>query len=415
MKTLRILLAGLCLSLSAAAGAQPDSPKQAKLTSYNNYCDTLRGTHVAEMAVNTQGDTIVAYNCDNMLLTASNMKLVSSGVALSRLGGDYRYETRLGYDGVVSDGVLKGDLYIVGGGDPCLASQDTICPGAEEIYSDWAKLLEEAGITRVDGRILADGSFFEGEREPGGWQIRDSSHDYGTGSTGLNWGENRKPNPEKSTGWISNKDQEMDCAAGFAAYLGSGEPGVGHCDSLTLIGSTFSPELRDIARFTNWPSNNLFAEVLFRTVGFETTGSASYDSSMVAINRALLDMGVDTKQRAHIVDGSGLSRSNYASPAFFCKYLRTMMDSPVWEDFLGSLPQPGISGTVKNNLADLDMATRNAVHMKSGSMGGVRCYSGYYIPENGETIIFSALANNCVARSSELKRALDEIITIIIE
>lgn len=404
------------MAASVGLAAQPRTRQQAKVAEFIRNSETLRGANVAVMAMTEDGDTLVAWNCDNMMVTASNMKLITTGTALHQLGGSWRFDTNLAVEGEVRDSVLKGNVYIIGRGDPCLGSQDSIVPPATETLNAWKKMLREAGIWRIEGNIIADGSYFDGGRENETWQIEDAVTDYGTGSTGLNWGENKMRNPDKKWTWISNKNQDLDCANELVRVMGSGAASIGQApDSLNALGSTKSPELRRIARFTNWDSNNLFADVLFRTVGKEMTGSASYDSSAVAVNRVLASMGLNTKKCARIMDGSGLSRKNYVSPAFFCKFLAAMMDSPAWDDFIVSLPQPGLSGTVKDNMKTLESAKKNAIHMKSGSMDGVRNYSGYYIPEKGERIIFSVMVNNCVSRQADIKKATDRIISEIIQ
>lgn len=64
------------------------------------------------------------------MIPASTMKLVTTGMAIHRLGPDFKYVTRIAYGGAVKDGVLDGDLYIVGGGDPTIASKDSIAVSA---------------------------------------------------------------------------------------------------------------------------------------------------------------------------------------------------------------------------------------------------------------------------------------------
>jgi D-alanyl-D-alanine carboxypeptidase/D-alanyl-D-alanine-endopeptidase (penicillin-binding protein 4) len=113
-----------------------------------------------------------------------------------------------------------------------------------------------------------------------------------------------------------------------------------------------------------------------------------------------------------IQDGSGLSRQNLVSPDFFCRYLEAMMGQECFEDFVESLPSPGGTGTLASNMKDYPAGTKARIKAKSGSMSGVRCYSGYVIPTEGskdDTIIFSIMVNNCTSPSWKVRQLLDKI------
>jgi D-alanyl-D-alanine carboxypeptidase/D-alanyl-D-alanine-endopeptidase (penicillin-binding protein 4) len=182
--------------------------------------------------------------------------------------------------------------------------------------------------------------------------------------------------------------------------------------SLTLLGSTFSPTLDRIVFETNHASNNLYAESLLRSLGKELCSSACYDSSYVALKDVLEGLAVDFTVGARVKDGSGLSRQNYVSADFFCRFLEGMMSSPHFEAYAASLPSPGGNGTLSYNMKSYPASVRERILVKSGSMNGVRCYSGYIIPTDGckdDCIIFSILVNNCTAPTWKLRPLLDKI------
>ena len=131
------------------------------------------------------GRTIVDINGSKMLVPASNMKLISTGAALHKLGPDYRFETAIGHDGVIEDGVLKGNLYIIGGGDPTLGSKDSIAVNLETVFGQWETMVREAGIRKIEGRVIGDGRAFEGMMEEPTWLWNDIGTYYGAGATGL--------------------------------------------------------------------------------------------------------------------------------------------------------------------------------------------------------------------------------------
>lgn len=109
------------------------------------------------------GQTLAQHNAKTMLVPASNMKLITTGAALHTLGSDYCYETKIGYSGNIEDGVLKGNLYIIGGGDPTIGSIDSIATNISSTFAQWEKLIKSAGIKKIDGHIIGDGRWVEGE------------------------------------------------------------------------------------------------------------------------------------------------------------------------------------------------------------------------------------------------------------
>ena len=439
------------------------------------------------------GRTLVDIDGDNMVMPASNMKLISTGAALHALGSDYRFKTGLGHDGKIVDGVLKGNLYIIGGGDPTLGSKDSIATSLDRTFAQWEKIVRDAGIRRIEGMIIGDGRYFEGMPEHPSWLWSDIGTYYGAGATGLMFYENMQSftaSPGQKVGapvniapsypetpWMefryncatgdkgtgdqlymyasdlapvaeirgtfgidrarkrvdcSNKFPEYTCASYFADYLkGRGIPSEGPADfrlctdingipaaNLTMLGSTSSPSLKRIAFETNHASNNLYAETLFRSIGKAKTGSACYDSSYVALNDVLKELEINVSKGVQIVDGSGLSRQNYVSADFICGFLAAMMGSPCFEDYVSSLPSPGSHGTLAYNMQNIPAETKARIKVKSGSMNGVRCYSGYIIPTEGckeDTIIFSIMVNNCTAPTWKIRPLLDKIMTALAE
>jgi D-alanyl-D-alanine carboxypeptidase/D-alanyl-D-alanine-endopeptidase (penicillin-binding protein 4) len=227
----------------------------------------------------------------------------------------------------------------------------------------------------------------------------------------------------------SNKFPEYTCAHYFKEYLEEHDivcvGGVGDFrldgswkqqGEIKPLGKTRSPELKRIVFETNHISNNLYAETLLRTLGREMTGNACYDSSYVAIGNVLAELGVDTSRGYHLKDGSGLSRQNYISSDFFCRFLLAMMSSPHFEAFVESLPSPGGRGTLLYNMKKEPEELRSRIKVKSGSMNGVRCYSGYIIPTDGgkeDVIIFSLMVNNCTSPTWEVRNLLDSVMAAL--
>ncbi len=220
--------------------------------------------------------------------------------------------------------------------------------------------------------------------------------------------------------------QGIECSAGAADFkMERGWIETAFEDStalkdLKVLGSTLSPAIDRIVFETNHASNNLFAETLLRTLGRDLKGSSCYDSSYLALNDILRQLKVSTSP-VQIQDGSGLSRQNYVSPDFVCDFLEAMALSEVWEEFVCSLPSPGFNGSLNYNMNGYPATFRSRIKVKSGSMNGVRCYSGYILPsgyemkKNGsqglpaETIIFSIMTNNCTSPTWKVRPLLDKM------
>lgn len=451
----------------------------------------LQGALVGISVKDVKGKSLVSYRADERLMPASNLKLVTTGVALHAFGEDYRFRTGIGYTGEIgADGTLSGDVYIIGGGDPALASADSVALKPEALFWKWKTLLREAGIRRIDGRIVGDGSAYEGYLEHASWQYDDMGTYYGSGMSALCFYENaidfgvaasaegspvtftqkypetpwlrlqnygvtgpagtgnslylfttdlapyaelrgsfaidRKPKTEH----FSNKYGALTCAYYFWKNLketGWEVTGIyadvdhnGYLrgeDFVPLekaskpreIGFTEGPRLQEIARITNFRSDNFYAEGLLRAMGETATGAAVYDSCLVAEKVVLEDLGMDLSA-VSLADGSGLSRTNYVTAGWMTDFLLKMKDSPVFPAFLSTLPHPG-----EGTLSSLKVAPRRVV-CKSGSMGGTLCYSGYILDAEGRVEkVFSILTNNAAAKASEVRATLQRILALLIE
>ena len=167
------------------------------------------------------------------------------------------------------------------------------------------------------------------------------------------------------------------------------------------MGHTESPALRDIVRITNFNSDNFYAEACLRAMGEATSGNACYDSCMVAIHDVLDGLGMPLED-IRLADGSGLSRMNYVSARWLTDYLHQMRQSPAFDAFLASLPAPG-----QGTLNFISVKSGERIRMKSGSMDGVLCYSGYILDGEGNpSLSFSILTNNAKAQAREIRPAL---------
>jgi len=130
------------------------------------------------------GKTEVSINKDLAIMPASVLKLVTTATALELLGPDYRFMTILEYSGEIENGVLNGDIYIRGGGDPGLGSRH-FNENIHEFLADWVNSVSEAGIRVVNGNIIADPGIFDDEPVSPYWLWEDMANYYAAGVWGL--------------------------------------------------------------------------------------------------------------------------------------------------------------------------------------------------------------------------------------
>ena len=499
MRALAKITAVLALCLIGIAAPARNTATQKLVSDYAGK-EPLRSGIVGILAVRANGDTLAQLNRGIKLVPASNVKLLTTGLALTKLGAGWRFRTTLAYDGEIRDSVLVGDLYIVGGGDPTTGSHSKCAEPLDAVFGRFRSQVEYAGIKRIEGRIIADPRYFERPAQHPFWQVEDLGFNYGAGPEGLNFYENaqdfsvapslpgsaptirptypeapwlswtvnattgpaRSPNtlycintglvprcefygsfPAERSGYTyqgSNPFGPWTYAYYFHKYLtacgiavsggfgdvashglvrtdllANGTDAPAACqDSLTVLGTVLSPPLSEIIADTNAESDNFYAETLFSTLGLAIRGSSDRDEAVRAEESMFKTMGLNTFGACAIVDGSGLSRKNYVSAEFFVKFLRKMLAGKAGKAFVASLPYPGGRGTLKYRMAGVPSETKIRIKMKSGSMNGVRCMSGYILPAPGEedsrTIVFSILTNNVVATSATTATILDEII-----
>ena len=453
----------------------------------------LKGALVGVSIKGADGKTLASLNEGVRMTPASNLKLVTTGTALHAFGPTYRLKTTLAYSGEIKDGALEGDLYIVGGGDPSIGAKDTTALQSGALFWKWKTLLRKAGIERIHGRIIADGSRYEGHLEHASWSYDDVGTYYGAGFNALCFYENaidfqvaagaapgdpvsirqsfpetpwlhfsnyaftgpagsgnslylyttdlapyaemrgtfatdRRPKTEHFANkygdlscayafWKNLKDAGWEVTGGYARRDRSGYitgpdfvPAEKAAQEPVSIGYTESPDLSQMAARTNFESDNFYAESFLRAMGEAATLNASYDSCLVAVNEVLTGLGVPL-DGIYQADGSGLSRKNLLSAGWMTTFLSAMQKSPAFPAFLASLPAPG-QGTL--SVLKIDSGAR--LRLKSGSMEGVLCYSGYVLDANGKVEkIFSILTNAATAQPSQVRAAIAGLLTGLLQ
>ena len=190
---LKYLLSTIIYLLSPISSFAQSSLKS-QISNLQNDSDLTHASWSICVLDTKKDSIIIEYNSNLSLVPASTQKIITTSTALALLGWNFKYETRLEYDGKLDSakGILHGNLYIKGSGDPTLDSEtfkkksDTI-----PLTDQWAKIISSKGIKKIEGGIIADGSAFEDETVPYGWIWGDMGNYYGAGTSGLNFSDNK--------------------------------------------------------------------------------------------------------------------------------------------------------------------------------------------------------------------------------
>lgn len=161
---------------------------------FNNLLNDEQAKHatvsLCVLDANT-GKMLYAKNEQVGLATASTLKTITAATAFSILGKDFRYQTTLAYTGTITtDGILKGNLIIIGSGDPTLGSW-RYQNKENTVLTNWVTAIKAAGIKKIEGAVIGDDRIFGTQTTPEGWVWQDIGNYYGAGTSGLAWRENQ--------------------------------------------------------------------------------------------------------------------------------------------------------------------------------------------------------------------------------
>jgi D-alanyl-D-alanine carboxypeptidase/D-alanyl-D-alanine-endopeptidase (penicillin-binding protein 4) len=381
-------LAGLLL----AAFASSASAASAACNQMKRYLAQGTGSGGGLLVVEAEsGDVLCASAAGTPRPLASNMKLFTTSTVLAKLEPQTRIATKVFEDGTIdAEGVLHGNLYLQGGGDPTLGTPgfyDSYLAGLGTNIFELTPQIRAAGITRVTGRLYADASVFDSLRG-----VADSNYAtspyigplsglaFNSGFAGQTSSSGFSAEPAKLA--AAKLDRNL-IASGVQispqVALGVTPP---NADRVAILQS---PTLGQIVNTTDVYSDNFFAETLVKLLGAKlgTGGTTAAGAAVVSAFARSLGSGV------HAVDGSGLTRSNRASPKQVVALLSGMREQPTGEEFIEDLAVSGKEGTVAGRMRGTPAYGRCRV--KTGTLTGVSNLSGYCFNQSGRTVIFSIL------------------------
>lgn len=390
----------------------------------------------------TQGDgELFAANAHGMFIPASNLKILTATAVLDRLGGDTKFVTSVRSASPAEGGVVAGNLYLVGGGDPDLRTSayggGTSPPGGTFTSLDaLAKQVREAGISEVTGSVVGDDSRYDAERIVPSWKpIYTSEGDVGPLSA-LDVNDGFVPKPTTTTtpgqprvsgpqappstlapvtvsptteasnsaqlAYAAAADPAEQAAEVFVALLrkdgvrvGGGSRTGTTPGSSVLITSISSASLGgEVDEMLNF-SDDTAAELFTKELGYQASHSGTTTAGTAAIRADLASDGLPVAELVN-VDGSGLDRGDRASCALLADALRRAGTGSV---LARGLPVAAKTGTLIGRMVGTPASGR--VVAKTGSLDNVVSLSGFVLPSQGspvtpalgQPLVFSLILN----------------------
>jgi len=415
---------------------------------------------------------VYQYRPNNCTVPASTIKLVTTAAALELLGPKFCFETKLETDGFInSNGVLNGNLYIRGGGDPTLGSEHM---GDLNFLTKWVEEVKKLGIKKINGQIIADGTLYDDQGVNPKWTWEDIGNYYAAGASGISYMDNTyqlvlrsgiegstpeilRVVPEIPALTFENQLKSTTIAFDSAYFYGAphtylrsihGEipanrieyiikgdipnPGlllaehfqaklqesgilINQLPSDVVLSYTNrkvflvqqSPPLSEIIQETNVHSNNGYAEQIFRYLALQKNKIATTNGAIQVVRTFWKSKGLPVEQ-LFMYDGCGLSPEDAVSSEFLVDLLYYMrISSPNKEPFFYSLPIAGKSGTLTSFLGKT--ALQGKVHAKSGTISRVKCYAGY-MDATGKNYVFSIMVNNPNGTSKAVTRKIENFL-----
>ena len=455
IKSLRpLFLASLFLPLAFGANAAPVNatltPKVQQALKTNKLQDDALSLVLLPL---TGPGVPTVFNADVSMNPASTMKLVTTYAALEMLGPTHQWKTEFYTDGTLNNGILQGNLYLKGGGDPKLNMEKL-----------WLLMrdLRANGVQQITGDLVLDRNFFNQPQLPvfnddgndknkpflvkpdslmvnlkalrfvarndGGKvlisveppiasikidnQVKAVNTKQCTGDVRYN------PVPQadgsvlvtvsgqladgcNSQTYLSLLDHATYTAGAVRAIwkeLGGSIQGQDRQASVPknakLLARAFSPDLAEIIRDINKYSNNTMAQQLFLSLGAQFRNDADGDDAKAAqrvVRQWLAKKGI-TAPHLIMENGSGLSRAERVSAREMAQMLQAAWKSPYAAEFISSMPIAGKDGTMRKRLKTTAM--NGQAHIKTGTLNTVRAISGFSRDSNGNTWAVVAILND---------------------
>ena len=368
------------------------------------------------MVDDSGGPSLYNARADLPLLPASNLKLLTATAVLARLPEGERLHTEARAARPLANGVVAGDLWIVGAGDPLLATVDYASqagyqhqPRPRTPLEDLASKLAAAGVRQIQGRIVGDESRYDTQRLVPTW-----SPSYLTaGEVGPMSALTVNDNFAQ---WTPRQVPASSPAANAASVLarllqergvqvgGTGE-GPAPPGSAAVAVADSAPMV-DVVGAMLTQSDNLAAELLTKELG-RRFGGAGTTAAGLGVTRSVLQELHLPAAGVAMADGSGLDRSDRAT----CQaLLRAVERGGPSGPIARGLPVAGSTGTLFHRFNGTSLAGR--LRAKTGNLSGAAAFTGWLAAGRDRQLAFSFVVNG-VASEAEGRAIEDRLAAVL--
>ncbi|MEO6136915.1 MAG: D-alanyl-D-alanine carboxypeptidase/D-alanyl-D-alanine-endopeptidase [Ginsengibacter sp.] len=414
---------------------------------------------------NATGKSIKEENIQTGLAPASTQKIITAAAAYALLGKNFTYKTSLAYTGKIENGILNGNIFIKGSGDPTLGSWRYSRTTEEKIIAKFQKAIQQLGIKEITGHVIADESLFNDEVTPDGWIWQDIGSYYGAGATALIWRENQYDLFLKSGKSIGSEVSIADTKPEFVDGL--------NLKSLATSASKGSGDNAYIYHPLNTSFGNVRGTIPIDEKRFKISGAMPHPARQLAITleAALKNSTPEKIAETYPIETENISPSkdfySYSSPSLdsisywflnksinlygeaLLKTLGSQLDKSgstksglkVIKDFWkeqgfdsyslnmtdGSGLSPGNRVTTSSLVNVLLYAKKqkwfasyydgfpviNGIKMKSGSINGVLSYTGFIKSKSGEEYTFAFIVNNYDGKGNDTRRKMWKLLDVL--
>jgi D-alanyl-D-alanine carboxypeptidase/D-alanyl-D-alanine-endopeptidase (penicillin-binding protein 4) len=467
--------AAACLLAQAFVAAQTAPPPLERLregllaeTTLPNVRRAVWGVVVHSL---DRDERLFELNPQTLLVPASTAKIVSALSAADAVGWDYRFETAVRATGPIVNGVLVGDLIVVGSGDPTPEGR------SGDSLQVWVDALKAAGLKRIEGRIIGDDDAIDEPRPGAAWAWEDLGYTSGAIFGALNATENRltvtiAPGPrsgmpatlsvedfaqdrplrnrvvtgESSTPFVWPEHRLGEEALTLSGSVRPGDPPVrlnvsaGNPtlwfvtllrDRLIRSGVTVTGRAADIDDVQPPPDRGSSAAIYtHRSQPLSVIARAMLKDSINLYGEALLrlnaapgaaatnDMALQglrkrleawgiPKDAEHLVDGSGLSRRDLMAPDTLYLLLKRAFEPAGTSPFISGLPVAGVDGSLAQRLKGT--RAQGNLRAKTGTMSNIRSLAGYVTTRDGEQLALVVIVNNYEGAGADATESIDRM------
>lgn len=401
-KVTKYLLVAILFFASALSFPKEREPENIKMLRFkiDSIVATVNCSVSIQIASASKYDLIYSYKPETKMIPASITKVITAATAFYTLGANYEFKTVIYTDdNNINDGVINGNLYIKGYGDPDLSSYDIV---------QIAKTISGKNIKSITGNIIYDDTYLDNEYYGlANYYNSDTKIAYWPYVCALSLDKNKgSSNPAYSAAKLLADQLSLQNVKFEGIVVAGVTPSVSK--EITYV----SRSMIDVLYNMNKVSDNQSAITVFKVIGANyKTPPGNLKNGSYAVIDFLSSIGI-SRSNYEILEGSGLTRYNFVTSDLFIQLLKYMYDDVKnFDAFYSTLPIGGIDGTLKDRMLGTE-AEKN-VHAKTGTINGVSTLSGYAISRDNEPIIFYIAMNGFGNNSKPYRKKQDDICELI--